>query len=505
MFSLVSGLYQWLFSYDELRLLLVGLDGSGKTTFLEQLKARHSKQRGSALRPSSSPPLHAHQAARADATRPAPETAPAHRHDVDVTANSPSSSSSPSFSSSSSSSSSSRSPQSASPSCSSNFASPLCSPAPLLPHVRPTAGFNLTRFVYERFHVTIWDLGGRATLRDIWRDYYADCDCVLFFVDAAALSREEEAAQVFQRMLNDLAASASQTEPRGEVDDPAGSAHRTPHSAPPVFFVANKQDLTNAESGERLLSRFLFRGGRPAGWPGAEAQEQRRATAGAVHADDGAVHAFSHTAVKSESVDALLRAAVAAARTTREAQREPATWTERPSKGQRLSAPVVEREGRHTQRKSISATQEEEQREEGNGEDREGESEGEEREEGNGEDREEESEGGEREEGNGEGREAESEGGEREGNGEDREEESEDGAGDDRDDEESGDLVLTDDSSDKEESGDANGLYDIEEAQRNFEFFLASRLYACSPSSSRLSLHHGHGPPLGRRLLKHKL
>ncbi|EPR60579.1 ADP-ribosylation factor family protein [Toxoplasma gondii GAB2-2007-GAL-DOM2] len=483
MFSLVSGLYQWLFSYDELRLLLVGLDGSGKTTFLEQLKARHSKRRGSALRPSSSPSLHAHQAAPADATLSAPEAAPAHRHDVDVTANSPSSPSSPSFSSfsssSSSSSSSSCSPQSASPSCSSSFTPPLRSPAPLLPQVRPTTGFNLTRFVYERFQVTIWDLGGRETLRDIWKDYYADCDCVLFFVDAAALSREEEAAQVFQCMLDDLAASASQAGPRGEIDDPACSAHRTSDAAPPVLFVANKQDLSNAESGERLLSRFLFRGDRPADWPRTDAQEKRRTTVGAVRADDGPVQAFSHTAVKSESVDALLCAAVAAARATREVHREEATWTERPSKGQRPSAPVLHSQGRHTQRQSISSTQEEEQREEGEGGDREEESEGK---------------------------------GEREGKGEDRDEEREERAGDDREEgagddreEGSGDLVVTEDSSDKEGSGDSNGLYDIEEAQRNFEFFLASRLYACSPSSSRLSLQHGHGSPLGRRLLKHKL
>lgn len=45
MFSLISNLFQWLFSKSEVHILVLGLDGAGKTTFLEHakslLKTRH--------------------------------------------------------------------------------------------------------------------------------------------------------------------------------------------------------------------------------------------------------------------------------------------------------------------------------------------------------------------------------------------------------------------------------------------------------------------------------
>ena len=40
MYTLLSGLYQYIFQKPTYRILIVGLDGAGKTTFLEQAKAR---------------------------------------------------------------------------------------------------------------------------------------------------------------------------------------------------------------------------------------------------------------------------------------------------------------------------------------------------------------------------------------------------------------------------------------------------------------------------------
>ena len=49
-FSLASGCIQWMLSKDELKILIVGLDYSGKTTLLEQIKRAYIPQyRGSAL------------------------------------------------------------------------------------------------------------------------------------------------------------------------------------------------------------------------------------------------------------------------------------------------------------------------------------------------------------------------------------------------------------------------------------------------------------------------
>jgi ADP-ribosylation factor related protein 1 len=46
MFGLLYGLWQYLFTKQEVFILVIGLNGSGKTTFLEQLKALYKGQRG---------------------------------------------------------------------------------------------------------------------------------------------------------------------------------------------------------------------------------------------------------------------------------------------------------------------------------------------------------------------------------------------------------------------------------------------------------------------------
>ena len=38
MYSLVSGFYHWYFQKTEYKVLVLGLDGAGKTSFLEQAK-----------------------------------------------------------------------------------------------------------------------------------------------------------------------------------------------------------------------------------------------------------------------------------------------------------------------------------------------------------------------------------------------------------------------------------------------------------------------------------
>jgi ADP-ribosylation factor related protein 1 len=49
MFGLLYGLWQWLVSKTEYRILILGLDNAGKTTFLEQLKHQFSPTGGMAL------------------------------------------------------------------------------------------------------------------------------------------------------------------------------------------------------------------------------------------------------------------------------------------------------------------------------------------------------------------------------------------------------------------------------------------------------------------------
>ena len=43
MFSLLYGLWEYVFRKEELRVLIIGLDKSGKTTLLEKIKARSAE------------------------------------------------------------------------------------------------------------------------------------------------------------------------------------------------------------------------------------------------------------------------------------------------------------------------------------------------------------------------------------------------------------------------------------------------------------------------------
>eukprot|EP00668_Euglena_longa_P029028 GGOE01036366.1.p1 GENE.GGOE01036366.1~~GGOE01036366.1.p1 ORF type:complete len:216 (-),score=26.38 GGOE01036366.1:201-848(-) len=49
MFGLFYGLWQWIFSKTEYKVLILGLDNAGKTTFLEQLKNQFSPSGGMSL------------------------------------------------------------------------------------------------------------------------------------------------------------------------------------------------------------------------------------------------------------------------------------------------------------------------------------------------------------------------------------------------------------------------------------------------------------------------
>jgi GTPase SAR1 family protein len=47
---------------------------------------------------------------------------------------------------------------------------------------------------------TAWDLGGHEQVRDLWEEYYAGADAIVFMVDSADKSRLPEA----KRELGDL-------------------------------------------------------------------------------------------------------------------------------------------------------------------------------------------------------------------------------------------------------------------------------------------------------------
>eukprot|EP00750_Incisomonas_marina_P025667 INCI5616.2.p2 GENE.INCI5616.2~~INCI5616.2.p2 ORF type:complete len:144 (+),score=21.76 INCI5616.2:93-524(+) len=57
----------------------------------------------------------------------------------------------------------------------------------------PTVGFNVETVKYKNVSFNVWDVGGQAKLRKLWRHYYKDVGGVIFVVDSCDSARFEEA------------------------------------------------------------------------------------------------------------------------------------------------------------------------------------------------------------------------------------------------------------------------------------------------------------------------
>ncbi|KAK9917884.1 hypothetical protein WJX75_009243 [Coccomyxa subellipsoidea] len=55
--------------------------------------------------------------------------------------------------------------------------------------VSPTLGFNIHSLHYKGVRLNIWDVGGQATLRPYWQNYYERTDALLWVVDSADIER----------------------------------------------------------------------------------------------------------------------------------------------------------------------------------------------------------------------------------------------------------------------------------------------------------------------------
>ena len=87
--------------------------------------------------------------------------------------------------------------------------------------VQPTQGFNVKTLQVANFKFNVWDLGGQQAIREHWRNYYNDLDCIIYVVDSSDNRRmESECGEELQKLLED--------------DKLAGV---------PILIFANKQDL----------------------------------------------------------------------------------------------------------------------------------------------------------------------------------------------------------------------------------------------------------------------
>ncbi|PHJ21518.1 adp-ribosylation factor [Cystoisospora suis] len=301
MISLISGLYKWIFAEregEEVRLLLLGLDGSGKTTFLECIKSsfkgggQANKKKKISLQSSSSslssssvsiptptPPsfsftkqeeqdgkesrylssldeekktkrrsgycsssssfhdssVKTYLSIHEDKNSQAP-------YDKDLLASfspSPSSSSLSQLSLSSSS-----SPGTPPPPSSSSLPS---SSSFSLPCVHSTTGFNFARVKVDSDRIVIWDLGGRETLQSIWREYLQDAHSILFFVDISDRERLKEARRAFFKLCDDLRErqAIQRSHPEKKIDHTKDCSKRGGRS--PLEARARKEEQESQE------------------------------------------------------------------------------------------------------------------------------------------------------------------------------------------------------------------------------------------------------------------
>ncbi|PAA77791.1 hypothetical protein BOX15_Mlig013145g1 [Macrostomum lignano] len=98
----------------------------------------------------------------------------------------------------------------------------------------PTIGFNVETLSLSRStQLVSWDVGGRCSLRPLWRHYFKDAQGLIFVVDSSDRDRMHEAADELARLL--------------EHDELAGC---------PLLVLANKKDLPSAMPLAELTERL---------------------------------------------------------------------------------------------------------------------------------------------------------------------------------------------------------------------------------------------------------
>eukprot|EP01114_Cavostelium_apophysatum_P017700 TRINITY_DN531_c0_g1_i2.p1 TRINITY_DN531_c0_g1~~TRINITY_DN531_c0_g1_i2.p1 ORF type:complete len:222 (+),score=36.12 TRINITY_DN531_c0_g1_i2:182-847(+) len=89
----------------------------------------------------------------------------------------------------------------------------------------PTIGMNVESMEYKKLGITTWDIGGRSSIRPLWRHYFQNTDAIIYVVDSNDRERISEAENELRRLVSeDMLRDAA------------------------WLVFANKQDLPNAAS-----------------------------------------------------------------------------------------------------------------------------------------------------------------------------------------------------------------------------------------------------------------
>mmetsp|Transcript_22526 Transcript_22526/g.49779 ORF Transcript_22526/g.49779 Transcript_22526/m.49779 type:complete len:195 (-) Transcript_22526:184-768(-) len=99
--------------------------------------------------------------------------------------------------------------------------------------ISPTIGLNIGRIQIDKVVAVFWDLGGHASFRTVWHNYYSEVHGIVFVVDSADSARMDDAKRTLVDILGHEALKGV-----------------------PVLCMANKQDLPNALDAKGI-SRWL--------------------------------------------------------------------------------------------------------------------------------------------------------------------------------------------------------------------------------------------------------
>lgn len=67
----------------------------------------------------------------------------------------------------------------------------------------PTIGFNVESVQYKNINFTVWDVGGQARLRKLWKHYFIGSNAIIFVVDSCDVDRFEDARGELHSMMSD--------------------------------------------------------------------------------------------------------------------------------------------------------------------------------------------------------------------------------------------------------------------------------------------------------------
>lgn len=95
--------------------------------------------------------------------------------------------------------------------------------------ISPTLGFNIKTLEYQGYQLNVWDVGGQATIRSYWRNYFEKTDGLIWVVDSSDQRRLEQCKQELHNLL--------------QQEKLAGAS---------LLIFANKQDLPGALSLEQI-------------------------------------------------------------------------------------------------------------------------------------------------------------------------------------------------------------------------------------------------------------